>query len=500
MLVTAGCVYAAPAGAISFQGPVASGDVSSSRAIVLAHADTAENYKVEGWTNPSLSGPKAFKGKTKTDASKGYALKVDVTGLQPNTDYWFQFKKDELAASDVGHFKTAPAPDQDVDVNLGYTGDADGTIKPDNTPAFNHFETLAALDNENPDAWIFHGDTIYADSSFRASPATTVDEYRAAHALNQSYPNLKNLMESTSTYATMDDHEVKNDYDAQTVNPAQYAAGRKAFLEAYPVRETGLPHDTSCAGDPLYRKFQWGSEVEIFLLDMRSCRSSEATAACAGDLGPTLPPSIRAIFAGFLPPSPPPGCLATINNPSRTLLGPVQKAQFKQDLLNSTARHKFVLTQDPIQQFHVLPYDRWEGYGAERSEILNFINNNGIDNVSWLTTDTHATLQNEVEIDHFTNPTVVGKELVTGPVATFNFAQEVTSVGGSAGLFAVNTLMSIDGMNCRRLDKNSYAMANVNATTGVATLTSKDATGAVVTNAPGVAPFTPTNCSFTAGP
>jgi alkaline phosphatase D len=499
MLVTAGCVYAAPAGAISFQGPVASGDVTSSRAILLAHADTAENYKVEGWTNPSLSGPKAFKGKAKTDASKGYTIKIDVTGLTPDTQYWFRFSKD-ADVSDVGTFKTAPAPDSSVNVNLGYTGDADGTKKPDTTPAFNNFETLSALDAENVDAWVFHGDTIYGDSSFRPSPATTLADYRAAHALNQSYPNLENLMESTSTYATMDDHEVKNDYDATTVNPAQYAAGRQAFLEAYPVRETGLPHDTSCAGDPLYRKFQWGAEVEIFLLDMRSCRTPSAAAACAGDLGPTLPPSIRALFAGFLPPSPPAGCLATINNPSRTMLGPVQKAQLKSDLLNSTARHKFVLGQDPIQQFHVLPYDRWEGYAAERSEILNFISNNGIDNVSFLTTDTHATLQNDVELDHFTAPAPIAQELVTGPVATFNFAQEVTQVGGAAGLFAVNTLMTIDGMNCRELAKNSYATATANATTGQATLTSKDDTGTTIVNAPGVPPFSQPPCSVTVGP
>ena len=170
MLATAGCVYAAPAGAISFQGPVSSGDVTSSRAIVLAHADVAENYKVEGWTNPSLTGPKAFKGKSKTDASKDFTLKIDVTGLQPNTDYWFQFKKDELAQSDVGHFKTAPASGATQDVNLGYTGDADGNINTaTNAPAFNNFETLDALNAENPDAWVFHGDTIYADSSFRTT-------------------------------------------------------------------------------------------------------------------------------------------------------------------------------------------------------------------------------------------------------------------------------------------------------------------------------------------
>jgi len=504
MLVTAGCVYAAPAGAISFQGPVASGDVTSSRAIVLAHADTAENYKVEGWTNPSLSGPKAFKGKMKTDASKDFTLKVDVTGLKPNTDYWFQFKKDELAHSDVGHFKTAPAAGATQDVNLGYTGDADGNINTaTNAPAFNNFETLDALNAENPDAWVFHGDTIYSDSSFRTTgPATTLPEYRDAHKMNQAYPALKNLLESTSTYATMDDHEVVNDYDASTISPARYAAGRKAFLESYPVRETGLLHDTSCAGDPLYRKFQWGSEVEMFLLDMRSCRSSEATVACAGDLGPTLPTAIRSSspFNLFLTPTPPAGCLSTINNPSRTMLGPVQKAQLKSDLLNSTARHKFVLTQDPIMQFHVLPYDRWEGYAAERSEILDYISNNGIDNVSFLTTDTHATLVNEVSKDTFTAPAPIAKELVTGPIATNTFRNEVISVGGLLGLAATNAVMSLDGLNCRQLDKYSYATAVANSTTGVAKLTSKDQNGATILNQPGAPPAPGVPCTISNGP
>jgi 3-phytase/alkaline phosphatase D len=499
MLATAGCVYAAPAGAISFPGPVASGDVTSSRAILLAHADTAENYKVEGWTNPSLTGPKAFKGKAKTDASKDYTIKIDVTGLQPNTQYWFQFQKD-ADVSDVGTFKTAPAPSQTEDVNLGYTGDADGNLN-GASPAFNSFETLDRLNLDNPDAWVFHGDTIYADSSFRPGglPAVTLDEYRDAHKMNQAYAALENLMESTSTYATMDDHEVVNDYAPATVSPARYAAGRQAFLESYPIRESGLPHDTSCAGDPLYRKFQWGSEVEMFLLDMRSCRSTSAAAACAGDLGPTLPTAIRSMspFNLFLTPTPPPGCLAAINNPSRTLLGPVQKAQLKADLLASTARHKYILTQDPIMQFHVLPYDRWEGYGAERTEMLQFIQNNGIDNVSFLTTDTHATLVNEVSIDTFAAPTPIAKEMVTGPIATNTFQVEVIGVGGLLGLAATNAVMSLDGLNCRNLNTYSYATANANATTGVTTLTSKDANGNTVMNPngqpPGVVPCTTTN-------
>jgi phosphodiesterase/alkaline phosphatase D-like protein len=496
MLVTAGCVYAAPAGAVSFQGPVSSGDVTSSRAVLLTHADTAETYKVEGWTNPSLTGPKAFKGKVKTDAAKGFTIKIDVTGLTPNTQYWFRFSKDAGdtggAESDVATFKTAPAANQSADFEIGYTGDADGTLKPDNTPAFNNFEVLAALDADNPDTWVFHGDTIYADSSFRQTgPATTLAEYRAAHALNQSYPALDNLMASTSTIGTMDDHEVVNDFAGQTVDPARYAAGRQAFLEAYPVRETGLPHDPSCAGDPLYRKFQWGSEVELFVLDLRSCRSGSVAAnPCLGDLGPTLPPAIRqsSPFNLFLAPNPPAGCVAAINNPSRTLMGPAQKAQFKQDLANSTATHKFVLGQEPIQQFHVLPYDRYEGYAAERTEILQFIQNNGIDNVSFLSTDTHATLQNEVFVDRFTAPATIGQEMVTGPVATNTFRSEVISVGGLLGFAAVNAIMTVDGLNCRNMDKNSYATAVANATTGKVTLTSKDDTGATVMNAAGQPP------------
>jgi len=495
-------ISAVPASAISFPDGVASGDVTSSRAILWTRIDapTTEQIRVDGWTNPDLSGPRAIKGKMKTVLGRDLTVKIDATGLTPNTRYYYVFRsgdENDPGISDVGTFKTAPAAGDGQDVNLAYTGDADGT-KVNGVPAVNNFETLDGVRAENADAWIFDGDTIYADSRHRTSPATTLAEYRAAHKENRSYPALRNLMEATSTYATMDDHEVKNDYDA-TVNTAQYAAGRKAFLENYPIRETGLPHDTSCAGDPLYRKFQWGSDAEVFLLDERSCRSPEVAAnPCLGDLGPTLPTSLRTSFPFFLflTPTPPPGCLAAINNPTRTLLGPVQKAQLKQDLINSTAKYKLVVSQDPIQQFHVLPYDRWEGYGAERSEILNYISNNGIDNVEFLTTDTHATLQNEVFLDRFTAPATIAHELVTGPVATDTFQTEVINVGGNLGLIATNAILNVDGINCRDLNRNSYATVNVSDSAGTATLTSKDQNGVPITNT--AAPNQP--CTETHGP
>jgi len=492
---------AGPAMAVTFPDGVASGDVTSNRAILWTRSDTFTNIKVEVFDNAALHPPKVFQGQFKTSAARDGTVKIDATGLQPGTQYWYRFKKD-LDVSDVGTFRTAPDPNTSANVKLTYTGDSDGT-RVGGVPAFNNFEVLPQAQAENGDFFVMNGDTIYSDSSFRTSPATTLPEYQAAHNEVRGYPNMRNILESTSTYATMDDHEVVNDYDAETVNPARYAAGRRAFLDYWPVRETGLLHDPSCAGDPLYRTFHWGSNVDVFVLDERSCRSHEAIAACLGDLGPTLPTALRTAFPFnlFLAPSPPPGCLNEINSPSRTILGPVQKAKFEQDLQNSTAQYKMVVNQDPIQQFYVLPYDRWEGYAADRADILNTIRNNGISNVLFLTTDTHATIQNQVFPSRFNasggvgDLTTIANEMVTGPIATNTFQAEVLGQAGTTGLFAVNAVLNLMLIDCRNLNQNSYAVVNATAG-GTATITSKTDTGVPVTSQTNAS----VQCSGTYGP
>jgi phosphodiesterase/alkaline phosphatase D-like protein len=394
-------------------------------------------------------------------------------------------------------------------VKFTYTADSDGTRVGGN-PAFNNFEVLQAARLENGDFFVYLGDTIYADSSFRPAPATTLDEYHAAYRENRTYPNLTDLLKSTSTYAQADDHEVFNDYDGQTVDPARYAAGIGAFLDYMPLRESGLPNDPTCAGAPLFRAFHWGSEVDVIVPDERSCRSGDVAVACGGDLAPTLPTPFRVAFG--LSPAPPPGCLAAINNPIRTMLGPVQKQAFKDALLNSTAKFKFVLNEYPIQQFWALPYDRWEGYAAERNEILNFIhdpdNNPGtddsIDNVVFLTTDTHATIVNEVFRDRFENgllpPTTIAQEVVTGPIATYTFQQTIINlfgpVVGPVRVAQLQAALSLAGVDCRNLDKDSYGLVEVNASLGTATVTAKDQNGAPVLNQ--VPP--PATCTKTFGP
>ena len=496
-------VVASPASAQFTQG-VASGDVTTTSAIVWSRVDGGGQAKVEVWDNPGLTGKKAFqRNVAQTSAGSDFTVKIDVTGLSPNTTYYYRFKHETGSGTDVspvGTFRTAPTAGSNAAVKFTYAADSDGTINTaTGQPAFNNFETLDAARLENPAFNVYLGDTIYSDSSFRAAPATTIQEYWGAYKQNRSIAALPNLMKATSTYAQQDDHEVVNDYDGQTVDPARYAAGIGAFLDYMPTRETGLLNDPTCAGNPLFRTYHWGANADVILLDARSCRSSDVAVICQGDLAPTLPPPIRVAFG--LPASPPPGCLAAINDPSRTLLGPVQKAAFKNALLNSTAEFKFIMNPEPIQQFWALPYDRWEGYAAERNEILDFIENNDINNTLFLTTDMHATLQNQVYHDRFENctslsaicafinpPDTISYELVSGPIATNTFQQEILNlfgpVQGPQRVEQFNQALDLAGVDCRDLNRYSYATAEADNPFGIAlgTIASKDANGNVITD------------------
>lgn len=478
-----------------FTHGVASGDVTSNGAILWTRAvpeAPVGPIKLEVWKESDcLVGQKAFQRNLTPSAARDFTIKVDATGLEPGTGYCFRFRRGEEAFSPVGHLKTAPGATTPADVTLTYSGDQDstGTFA---TPCCGTFDVLAQALGSGSDFYVPNGDNIYSDSSHRTSgPATTLAEYRQAYKDALTFPNLLNLRAGMSQYALMDDHEVVNDYDGLTVDPARYAAGRQAFLDYHPVRESGLPHDPSCAGDPLYRNYKWGSDVEVFVLDLRSCRSGDvAVNPCLGDLGPTLPESVRtqSPFNIFLAPTPPPGCLSAIFDPSRTVLGPVQKAKFKNDLMSSDATFKFVVNEYAIQQYHALPYDRWEGYGAERNEILDFISNNGIDNVVFLTTDHHATIQNEVFKDRFTAPGTVAYDFVTGPVGTNTLREEIIGQFGTIAFAVFNVVLDIDAINCRNLDLESFGEVSFATATQQATFASRDATGATVTDTATTAP------------
>ena len=100
------------------------------------------------------------------------------------------------------------------------------------------------------------------------------------------------------------------------------------------------------------------------------------------------------------------------------------------------------MNEVPIQQFYVLPYDRWEGYAAERAELLRYLQHN-VKNVVFLTTDVHAKLINDARFKTLESggPENSGiTDVTVGPVATANFGVEIDRTTGQP-----NSYQLVDG-------------------------------------------------------
>jgi alkaline phosphatase D len=411
-----------------------------------------------------------------------------VRHLRPGTRYRYAFTQG-TAKSAMGTFTTAPLATANATVRFAFSGDADATPGPNGQPGFNRYEVYGRMAAEKNDFNVNLGDTIYSDSELPGSPpALTVQAKWRKYKLGLALPNLRKLRAGAGLYSQWDDHEFVNDFSRAENGDALYRAGVKAFTDYAPV--------TYSAANGLYRTFRWGRNLELFFLDERSFRSAKASAGgvCdnggSPDLAPTAPAAVRAAFATLIPSLAQPvsaACLAAIDDPSRTFLGAKQHAAFVKAIRASSATFKVVLNEDPIQQFYQLPYDRWEGYAAERAQLLKDLA--GVKNVVFLTTDAHANLIGEVRTQTLEPGGPVGTgmwEVVTGPVATNTYAKEIdNALGGKPGFGDLVTSLFLKpppprgiGMRCAATDVDSYAEVKVTATT--LTVTPKTATGAPV--------------------
>jgi len=464
---------------IQFIHGVASGDVTSESAVLWAQTDQDGQLKVQ--VSKHLNFKKLdFEGSVHATADSDFTAKFLAEGLKPYTLYYYRFTAGSTT-SEIGTFRTSPLEDKKADAHFTWSGDTD-VSKINGNRYFGDWLSLNAIRSENPDFFIYLGDIIYSD--LRATgllpDAQTLGDFRQIYKDSRDVPALHELLKSTSVYPAWDDHEVRNDWAGQTVDPTFFEIGKRSFSEYTPIGQLHSTSDPDCAGPTQFRVKHWGKDVDLIILDTRTCRSANVQTQCQVggivDLVPTLPSSIRAQIP-FIPPQPPAGCLAAINDPDRTMLGTEQKVRFEDALLNSKAKFKFVVTSVSIQQTFVLPYDSWEGYGAERSEILNFIRDNEIKNVIFLTTDLHLNLMNEVFIDNFTDPTPISYEVVTGPIGAETDKARILRLSGPLGPLFVEVrkqLFDIAGAECHNIDSYSYGSVSFSRFSGTVTITLKD--------------------------
>jgi alkaline phosphatase D len=512
VLAAASAAIAAPKG---FKFGVSSGDVSDSSAILWARPNKAGTALLQIQQGRGFGGCNLAKApkKYKVKAIKGNDLTVQkkVVGLQPGRRYKYRWCMSGGRRSAVGHFDTAPQPGQAKTIRFSITGDQDASPLPGTTtPYWNNFSLLSRIKAENNNFNVMMGDTIYSDSEVPgvggvAGTALTVPQKWAKYKTNLGLKPWPNLRGATSYYAHWDDHEFINDFArSENVFPEEggnvefngeqlYKNGVKAFRNYNPI--------TYSAKNGIYRTFRWGKNLQVFFLDERSFRSAKASygGQCDNppgsgnpDLAPTAPASTRALFSAIVPSlatPPPPACVAAINDPNRTMLGASQLETFEKAVKGSSATFKVVMNEVPIQQFYALPYDRWEGYAAERTKLLTFLKEN-VKNVVFLTTDVHANMVNDVRLQTLEpgGPVNTGiTEVTTGPVATKTFAGEINdTVGSPAAATQIRALFFNPppptgvGMQCSGLDQFSYA--EVSASNTALTVQLKEIEGKPVQN------------------
>lgn len=409
-----------PAVNSAFPNGVASGDVTQRSAVLWARRSSPGAVTFDWSTDAGFS---EIEGSVTIDVSDpAIPAKLEVDDLSPARRYFYRALSGE---GDVarGTFVTLHVGER-RGLRFGVSGDWRGDLSP--------YPSISNVPARGLDLFIALGDTTYADFASPDLPleqAVTLSEFRIKQ--NEVYSErggvnrLADLRASTAILAVIDDHEVTNDFAGGAATGSDprfdvrgamlnetelFENGLTAFVEYNPIRDEfyGDTGDARTAGKrKLYRRRDYGLDAVFLILDARSFRDEP--------LDEIRPGSPQQRVESFMMDS---------FDPARTMLGEVQVTELLADLLDAHQLGvvwKFILVPEPIQNFGpFLASDRFEGYAAERSRILRFIDENDIANVVFIAADIHGTVVNNLtyrrafgeplrEIDAF--------EVTTGPVA-----------------------------------------------------------------------------------
>lgn len=377
---------------------IAAGDTTATSTVIWARAAAAGALTVELSTAPDFASIEQTHTATVTDAMQ--PAKLEISGLTPATQYYYRVVAED-GSTLTGRFRTYAEIGSKTGLRFGVSGDWRGELRP--------YMALRNVPAADLDFFVAHGDTIYADYPTEAVPAeqcVTLEDYRKKHAEIYSEALGLNLWADiravTSMYATIDDHEVTNDFAGgaapasderfadETVayinQSALYRNGMQAFSEYHPTRALtyeGTGDDRVDGRPKLYRYVTFGSDAALFIIDARSFRDASKEG--------TMDFLNRGVLNAYLD---------SLFEEGRTMLGRPQVEELKRDLLaahNAGITWKFVMMPEPVQQQGWLGgNDRWEGYAPERTEVLKFIEDNGIKNVVFIAADVHTTYVNDL--------------------------------------------------------------------------------------------------------
>jgi phosphodiesterase/alkaline phosphatase D-like protein len=414
----------------AFPDGVSSGDVTQTSAVVWTRAIEPGRVVFQIATDASFAHIVDTERAVVTDPL--VPVKVEFDHLKPGQHYFYR-AIDASGDTMGGSFATANELGTHHGFNFAIVADQHGELAP--------FPAIKNAVTADLDLVVKLGDTVYADFPSSLPPATTLDEFRLKHdevySSHHGFDFLAELQARTPVLSVIDDHEVINNFAGGAGQPGDffnetplYQNGLQAFKEYNAIEDrtySGTGEDLFDGKPDLYRYNTYGSDAAIIMVDARSFRDAELP----GPANPLSPADVgKFLSASF--------------DASRTMLGDVQLARLEQDLLDARDNGitwKFVMVGEAIQNFGPLGAgDRYEGYAAERDALLKFIDDNHIENVVFVSADTHWTSVNNLTY----------QDALGGP-----------PIASSA--FEVNTLAAASNLPATRLPTIAFQLGLINA-------------------------------------
>ena len=389
-------------------------------------------------------------------AARNNAAIIGVTGLQPDTKYYYRPVVAGMPLGVSGSFRTFPLPGSPAAFSFCFGScQQSGSFLPSGLPPGNVFRQVIRT---SPRFFLQIGDWGYPDSTdnlpvdsafFSGSYARVQSSYLAK--FRPDYP-MDSLFRSAPVDYVYDDHDYVNNNCSALAADFTVASKPNQYSSDYVIREIGVPPGTrdnslrgyreNMPGYPLanssrgiYHAFRCG-DAEFFVLDLRSERS------------PNLEPFVKDAGTGKYVFSPPPGH-SILGRDAAPGTGQSQLDWLLGALSSSTATWKFLVStvafnrgfaqvmtlalalQDVTISFPELPpgtaligaalelADKWTGFPADQDTLMHFIAAHGIRNVIVLSGDMHTAAMDDGTNAGFPEVMAGGLDITNSQIVKF---------------------------------------------------------------------------------
>jgi alkaline phosphatase D len=368
-----------------FRHGVASGDPLANRVILWTRVTPPAGATMASVSWMLARDPRfarvVARGELETGGARDFTVKVDATGLDPGTTYYYRFNALK-GQSPVGRTRTLPS--------AGVSRVRLGMVSCANLPRgyFNAYACLAR--RADVDAVLHLGDYFYEYANAQYGDGTALGripspdkelvalaDYRGRHAQYKADPDCQEIHRQHPFICVWDDHEFANDAFAEGAgnhNPedgdwwARRAAAAQAYYEWMPIRE-----DAQTLSPRIYRTFTFGDLITLYMLDTRII-GRDRQAAGRDDI-------------------------AVMESAGRSILGLAQEHWLAGEMAASVRRGAVwnVLGQQVMFAPQAatgqpgVSRDSWEGYRASRERVFDMVTSQRVGNFTVLTGDVHST-------------------------------------------------------------------------------------------------------------